>query len=99
MAEHGFTALPVVDEGERLLGLVSEGDVLIDRLGAGAWARHIVADVMTADVLIASPQLELATLTERLVSGGRRVIPIVDRGRVVGIVTRRDLIRTVGERA
>ena len=70
MAEYGFTALPVVDEGERLLGLVSEGDVLVDRLGAGAWAGHTVADVMTVDVLIAPPQLELAKLTERLVSGG-----------------------------
>ena len=98
MVRYGFTALPVVDEGERLVGLLTEGDVLVDRLGADASAGHTVADVMTVDVLAVSPQLELARLTERPVSGGRRVIPIVDGGRLVGIVSRRDLIRTAAER-
>lgn len=49
---------------------------------------------MTTEVLTVPRHLDLVMLTQRLVSGGRRVIPVVDGGRLVGIVTRRDLIRT-----
>ncbi|MBW0092398.1 CBS domain-containing protein [Pseudonocardia oceani] len=94
MLRSGFTALPVVDEQDRLLGLVTEGDVLADRLLTGGRMRHSVSEVMTVDVLTAPPQLDLAALTRRLVAGGRRVVPVVEHGRLVGIVTRHDLLGT-----
>lgn len=94
MLRSGFTALPVVDEQDRLLGLVTEGDVLADRLVTGGRMRHTVSEVMTTDVLTAPPQLDLAALTRRLVAGGRRVVPVVEHGRLVGIVTRHDLLGT-----
>jgi CBS domain-containing protein len=93
LARCGFAALPVVDGQEHLVGVVGEGDVVVDRLDPGDGVRHTVADIMTAEVLTAPPSLDLAALTRRMVSGGRRVVPIVDGGRLVGIVTRRDLLR------
>lgn len=98
MVRLGLTALPVVDEHDRLLGLVTEGDVLLETLDGAGHPRHTVGDVMVTDVLTAPPQLELTALARRLVAGGRRVVPVVEDGRVLGIVTRRDVLRTVTER-
>jgi CBS domain-containing protein len=93
MARWGFTLLPVVDGHEQLVGVVGDGDVLLDRIDSADGTRHTVHDVMTTEVLTAPPSLHLARLARRMVSGGRRVIPVVDDGRLVGIVTRRDLLR------
>jgi hypothetical protein len=50
---------------------------------------------MAADVLVVTPDTDVDQLARRLVSGGRRLVPVVDRGRLVGVVTRRDLLRDV----
>jgi CBS domain-containing protein len=93
MARHGWAGLPVVGEDDRLVGIVGDGDVLVDRLDQRGSSRSTVAAVMTSEVLAASPDTELGELARRLVSGGRRLVPVVDGGRLVGIVTRGDLLR------
>ncbi|MGB7215182.1 MAG: site-2 protease family protein [Gammaproteobacteria bacterium] len=82
-----------VEDGERLLGLVCLKDV--HRLPRNEWDHRTVADVMTpADRLevVSSDADALAALNAL---GRRNVnqVPVVDHGRVVGIVTREDVLR------
>ena len=98
MAEFRYSALPVVDRAFRLVGIVSLVDLLRHRDDPDAVT---VADVMTRDVLSMAPTANVAILAHRLrVYGELRVMPIVDRGVLVGIVTRSDLLRrrTAGNR-
>jgi CBS domain-containing protein len=117
LLERRISAAPVVDDDERLLGIVSEGD-LLRRPETGterprSWWLSLFAssteaaadfikthgrravDVMTRDVVTVSedtPLSEVAGLLER-----HRVkrLPVVRDGRLVGIVSRADLLRAL----
>jgi CBS domain-containing protein len=81
--------------GRRRRGL----DVLIDALGGGelGWmqkARALRADqLMSSPVETAAPDEDLRTVARRMVEHDRKRLPVVDDGRLVGIVARRDLLR------
>jgi CBS domain-containing protein len=107
-ARHQVTGLPVVDDEDRLVGIVSEGDLLRRRLPADVTARMwsepdetvadppaTVAEVMTKTVVTMGPAAEPADLAQTMFDKDIRSIPIVDGSTVVGIVSRRDLLRTM----
>ena len=102
--EHGVTALPVVDEPGRLVGIVSEMDLL-----KGAFehdpraflrpvatpaspAPRLVGDVMTRDVETVRPNSDVAALAETMMKTRIKSVPVLAGSAVVGIVSRRDLI-------
>jgi len=108
MAEHGFAALPVVADGDRVVGIVAEADVLRDRIpedprlhqrrdGAGApdSVPLLVREVMTSAVRTVEPTADLADLARLLTEGHLRSVPVVSGGTLVGIVSRRDLLRAL----
>ncbi|MFL6145027.1 MAG: CBS domain-containing protein [Labedaea sp.] len=108
LAERGFTALPVVDEDDQLVGIVTEADLVRDRFLRDPrfliYDRHppevveteLVGDVMTSPVTAMDDDCDVADLTTALLKANLRSMPIVDGGRLIGIVTRRDLVRIVG---
>ena len=108
MAEHGFAALPVVHEDDRLIGIVAEADVLRDRMPAdprlhlrrdgetpGSPPSLLVHGVMTPDVRAVEATDDVADVARVFVDERLRSVPVVDRGRLVGIVSRRDLLRAL----
>ena len=106
LVEHGYTALPVVDDG-RLVGIISEADLMplestpdprshILPLPAGRpAAAGTVAEVMTGKVVTVAPDADAARAAQLLLAHDLRSIPVAFHGRVVGIVTRRDLLRVL----
>lgn len=94
LVAHGVSALPVVDDMRRVIGIVSEAD-LVPRLAAG---RHphtgdLVADVMSTGVVTTRPGADLATAARLLVSARVKRLPVVDDvGALAGIVSRHDLL-------
>ncbi|MBC6445823.1 CBS domain-containing protein [Actinokineospora xionganensis] len=108
LASHGFTAAPVVDEDDRLVGVVTEADLVRDRLprdprslihpgaqATGPAVAHSVGEVMSTPVTSMNPGADVADLAAALLGAGHRSMPIVEGSHVVGIVTRRDLLRTI----
>jgi CBS domain-containing protein len=108
LAAHGFTALPVVDQDDRLLGIVTEADLLRDRIIPDSrtliWqtqdaprtpAPNTVGEVMTTSAVGMSRLSDAADLATVMLRDNIRCVPILDGSRVVGIVTRRDLLRTL----
>jgi CBS domain-containing protein len=105
MAARGFAALPVVDDRQQLIGIVSEADVLRHRMPpdprrpsrrqgeqVATTLGLLVRDVMTEDVRSIDAKTDVANLACLLVEHHLRSIPVIDRGELVGIVSRRDLL-------
>ncbi|MEV4603362.1 CBS domain-containing protein [Amycolatopsis sp. NPDC049253] len=106
LSEHGFTALPVVDDDERLIGIVTEADLIRGRIPADTRSAYLrpeppapvdttVEQVMTSPVTAMSSGTDVAELCQALVDARIRAMPIVDGSRVVGIVTRGDVVRVL----
>lgn len=105
LADNAIAATPVVRDG-RLVGMVSELDLLWGNLPADPRAHllrqdttaeqpsaNTVADVMTSEVLALPVDADAADLLVRMRATKCRSIPIVEGDRLVGIVSRRDLLR------
>jgi CBS domain-containing protein len=90
MREHGVGALPVYD-GERLVGIVTERDV-VAAVADGVAGTALAEDRMTAEPATVSPLEDSSEVALRMVELGVRHLPVVDRGRVVGLVSARDLL-------
>lgn len=104
LVDRGFTAAPVTDDDGRLLGIVSEADLIRERFGLHTGVRcaddvppprTTARDVMTSPVEFVGPRTEVSVLAKCLVTGRRRCVPVVDGGVVVGVVTRRDVVETI----
>ena len=105
LTRFGFSALPVVTGSNRLVGMVSLLDVLRYREaheaeGLPADERVPVEEIMNPDVLSMAATAKVSVVAQRLRSHGElRVMPIVQGGRLVGVVTRGDLLRNRGQEA
>ena len=99
LVERRINAVPVVDAGDRLIGIVSEADLLSLETGqvaaAGGAPPHSAGEVMRQSVYTLTGDTD-ATAAARLMLRHRlKSIPVVDGDRVVGMVTRRDLLRLI----
>lgn len=91
LTEHGFATVPVVDEEDRVVGIFSESD----GLRADRRIGDPVTTAMSAPVEVTSPDADVATIAERMLAQRLRALPVVEEGLLVGIVSRRDLLRTM----
>jgi CBS domain-containing protein len=91
MADGNVTGLPVVDEDEKPVGVVTEKDVMRLLLNTQS-TEGIVEDCMTADVVTFDVNDNLPNVMKTLVERGFRRVPIESEGKLVGIITRRDII-------
>jgi len=82
----------IVLEGERLLGILTERDVL-RAVGADRDRSATVEDCMTKHPETVEPSDTTDHAAALMIHGGFRHLPVVDGGRVVGIVSIRDLMR------
>jgi len=98
--------LPVVDDdGEILVGIVTQRDLFRDALAqALGYGRHAqrkildtlsVKDVMATEVVITSPDTSLIEAARLLTERKIGCLPVVDNGRLVGILTEGDFVALV----
>ncbi|AOO83010.1 CBS domain-containing protein [Bosea vaviloviae] len=94
LSEKRIGAVVVTGADGALVGILSERDI-IRALGAnGAAALEMpVSRVMTAKVVTCRPQTSMDELMEMMTSGRFRHVPIVDDGRIVGIVSIGDVVK------
>jgi CBS domain-containing protein len=108
MAAKSVTALPVVDADGVLVGMVSESDLLWHRVPSDPTAhlrRHpdtepenrpgMVVEVMSPYPLVAEPETDVAQVADEMLQNDVRSMPVLDGGRIVGIISRRDILRAV----
>ncbi len=91
----GFGAVPVIDKTRKLVGIVSEHD-LMGAIDDGQSLGGLTAgDVMTGNPYSVRPETDLGTLVHVLRASDLIRVPVVDaKDRLVGIIARRDVLRT-----
>ena len=119
LSERGISGVPVVDAASRVIGIVSEGDLLhraeigtdhrrkrrrswwLDSLAADRAPEYVkshgrkVADVMTQNVIAVEETTELADVANLLETNGVKRVPVIKDGRLVGIISRANLVRAL----
>lgn len=121
LLKNRISAMPVLDDQGRLVGVISEGD-LLRRVEIGTderrpWWRELftgnerlardyirahgrkVSDIMTSPAIYATPATELTEIASLMERNGVKRLPIMKDGRLVGLVSRADLLRAFAERS
>jgi glucose-6-phosphate 1-dehydrogenase len=93
MTRGRFGSALVVDGGDRLVGIVTERDVLRAASAGADMTTATAAEWMTADPVTATPETDIGDAAETMGSRGFRHLPVCDGGRVAGIVSQRDVLR------
>jgi acetoin utilization protein AcuB len=88
MAQGKFRCVPVVDQG-RVIGIVTNRDVLAH---ADALKTTSVGDVMTGEVRTVTPETTAEEAARILVSRKFGGLPVIENGRLAGIITTSDLL-------
>ena len=100
---HGFTGAPVVTAEGLLRGIVTEADLMrgqpLPHLEDADTTQDTTAgEVMTPDPTTMRPIDDLSDVVALMLAEGIRSVPIVEDGRLVGIISRRDVLRCVARR-
>jgi CBS domain-containing protein len=111
LAQHRISAVPVVDAGRRVLGIITEADLLLKQEHPDPkadvsliWTRRrrrerakaaaaVAGKLMTAPAATVAPSSTVTEAARRMHTAGVKRLPVVDEtGRLVGIVSRADLL-------
>ncbi|MBU2603703.1 MAG: CBS domain-containing protein [Actinobacteria bacterium] len=124
LSTHEISGVPVVNESGDLVGVVTEGDVILQDadlhfphylqfLDSIIYLESVrkfeerfrktfgnrVADVMSTDVVTVSPDASIHEVTTLMADNGVNRVPVLEEGRLVGIITRGDVVRAIAGRA
>jgi CBS domain-containing protein len=114
LVEHDVSGLPVIDSFGRLVGVVTEAD-LVSKEAYGGRRRHLLGvlsellsgdsrwthkaegltagHLMTRQPFVAEADEEVGQIARRMLERGVKRLPVMEAGRLVGIITRQDLLR------
>ena len=97
MASEDVGPIPIV-EGGRLVGLVTDRDLVVRVLAEGRDPASTTAgEVATGDLLTVSPEDELDEALELLARRQVRRLPVVENGKLVGVLAQADVARHAGD--
>ena len=99
LLEKGYSGAPVVDNAMKLVGILSKKDCLGAALNASYYQEWggSVADYMNADVETLDANLDLVQAAERFLKSNYRRFPVMCECRLVGQISRADLLRAIAE--
>jgi CBS domain-containing protein len=93
MNENRFGSLMVVSGTGKIEGIVTERDILTDVVAEGKDSAAVkVKDIMTKDLVIISPDKTLEEAADVMTEKKIKKLPVVEGGKLIGIVTATDLI-------
>lgn len=117
LVEHRIGAVPVVASDGKLVGMISDGDLMratetdLEQRRSRSLARVVgvqpradesvkshgrsATDVMTRDVIVAAPDTPLQHIATLLEKNGIKRVPIVSNGKLIGIVSRANLVQAL----
>ncbi len=84
----------IVKEDERVVGVITKGDILRKAILLGVDAREVSCkEVMTAPVLTIDPDVPVEEAAKMMTQHNVSKLPVIKKGKVVGIITSSDIIR------
>ncbi len=99
LLDHGISGAPVVDATGNLIGMLTAKDCFKAALHASyyqGWSG-IVGDYMVTSVETMDASTDLVTAAQRFLDSDFRRFPVIEDGRLIGIIMRMDLLRALNE--
>jgi CBS domain-containing protein len=93
LAEHNIGALVVVDDDRRPIGMLSERDIVRTAAKNEAVFAMTVSQLMTRNLVLGTPADDVSAVGSTMVERRIRHLPILDGGKLVGIVTIGDVVK------
>jgi len=88
--EQHISGLPVVDEANNIIGMVTEADII-------AKPGEVVADIMSKDIIAVKEDTPVEEIASLLSKRKIKRVPVLNEGRIVGIISRADIVHAVAE--
>lgn len=100
LVENKISGAPVIDNIGNLLGVITEKDCMAVALSAGYHGEMggKVADFMSPEVVTVDTTTPVAEIADHFAKRNFRRLPVLESGRVVGIVSRRDVLWLLEQR-
>ncbi|MAT52820.1 MAG: CBS domain-containing protein [Porticoccaceae bacterium] len=97
MARHKVMGMPVVDKDGHVVGFISEQDCIQSMLATSYFCEGnpVVDDVMSHTPLTVSPGESVVDLARRMGRDKPKVYPVVEEGKLVGLITRSDILNVL----
>ena len=94
LARDRIGAVPVIDRAQRVLGIVSERDIVRSLAANGAPTLAMTAaQLMTREVQVATPDITVREAMNVMTEGRFRHLPVVDHDRLVGLISIGDVVK------
>ena len=99
LVDHDIAGAPVVDESGALVGILTEKDCMKAALNATYHSEYggVVADFMSTDIQVMDPDESIADAAKRFLEQRYHRYPVMDGNRLIGQISRRDVMRALGE--
>ncbi len=99
LIDKDISGAPVLDEHGRLVGVFTERDCMRVAMQADYHGEPagLVKDYMSEDPQWVDPEQSILILAELFINGRFHRYPVVDNGRLVGVISRRDVMRAMGK--
>jgi len=98
LLHHGVTGAPVVDSDGKLVGIITETDLLklvTEVIQGEPPTEATVAEYMTTDVITVPPTVDIYYIAGMFLANKFRRLPVVENNKIVGAITRFDLLRII----
>ena len=100
LLDHSISGMPVVDDEGHLVGIISEKDLLVlayETLYGQQPPYTTVGELMTPSPTTFEADTDILEIAESLIDNNFRRVPILEDGKLVGIISRADLIRAIND--
>lgn len=97
LLENKITGAPVLDADKRVIGFISEQDCIKEMLNTAFYCDLTAnaSDVMKTNVVTVDPDMPIVELAEQLNTNKPKVYPVVEDGKLIGIVSRSDVLQSL----
>ena len=97
LTKHHLPGAPVVDENKKPIGYVSEFDCLQQLMQSSYYCDNasLVEDVMSTNLIVSRPDIAVIDLASLMNTSKVNVMPIVESGKLQGLVSRGDVMRAL----
>ena len=99
LTAHQLNAAPVVNGDDQVIGLVAESDCMQALISGSYYCDKpaLVNDVMTKTAVVIAPQDSIIDVAIRMAADKFSVYPVVDNDKLVGVLSRRNILRVLAQ--